>query len=254
MQSDLIYDVGAHHGHDTAHYLSSGFRVIAIEAYPESISILQDRFSQEIKAERLILVPFAVGPNAGEVEFFVPKSESGSCSLIADEVDDLDAVIRVKCIPFSDVLRRYGVPHYLKSDIQGVDRHILESLGPEDLPDYISWELDRDQLECMKLVHEMGYRRFKIIDQYSFLEMDRQRKIRYRLARKVQRTLRRFGIPIEAGEPGSRFPAHSSGPFGEHTDGPWRSYDHVCRQWSNFARRYPTRKEQPGWYDCHAAK
>ena len=254
MQLDLIYDVGAHHGHDTAHYLKSGFRVIAVEAYPESISILQERFSKEIKAERLVLVPFAVGPKAGEVELFVPRSESGSCSLISDEVDDIAKVTRVKCIPFSEVLRQHGVPHYLKSDIQGVDRHILESLSPEDLPDYISWELDRDQLECMKMVRELGYRRFKIIDQYSFLEMDRQRAIRHRLARKARRTLRPLGLRFEPAGTAPNFPRHSSGPFGERTDGPWRSYDHACRQWSNFARRYPTRKEQPCWYDCHAAK
>lgn len=252
MQRNLIYDVGAHHGHDTAHYLSSGFRVIAVEAYPESISILEERFSNEIKAERLVLVPFAVGPAVGEVELFVPRSESGSCSLIAGEVDDVDKAVKVKCIPFSDVLRQHGVPHYLKSDIQGVDRHILESLTPEDLPDYISWELDRDQLECMKMVRDLGYRRFKIIDQYQFLEMGRQRAIRHRLARKVRHTLRGLGLP--PGEPVRKFPRHSSGPFGERTDGPWRSYDYACRQWSNFARRYPTRKEQPCWYDCHAAK
>ena len=32
--ADLIYDVGFHHGEDTAYYLKKGFRVVAFEAHP----------------------------------------------------------------------------------------------------------------------------------------------------------------------------------------------------------------------------
>ncbi len=32
--ADLIYDVGFHHGEDTAVYLRKGFRVVAFEAHP----------------------------------------------------------------------------------------------------------------------------------------------------------------------------------------------------------------------------
>jgi hypothetical protein len=32
--ADLIYDVGFHHGEDTAFYLKKGFRVAAFEAHP----------------------------------------------------------------------------------------------------------------------------------------------------------------------------------------------------------------------------
>ena len=36
---DLIYDVGMHKGEDTEFYLRKGFRVIAIEADPDLVSL-----------------------------------------------------------------------------------------------------------------------------------------------------------------------------------------------------------------------
>jgi len=34
VRPDLIFDIGAHIGADTAFYLQKGFKVVAVEAYP----------------------------------------------------------------------------------------------------------------------------------------------------------------------------------------------------------------------------
>src|SRR5258705_4089288 len=41
----LIYDVGAHEGQDTAFYLKKGFKVVAIEASPQLSAKLSEKFS-----------------------------------------------------------------------------------------------------------------------------------------------------------------------------------------------------------------
>ncbi len=45
---------------------------------------------------------------------------------------------------FSLNLERYGVPHYLKIDIEGMDTECLKALLPFDVrPDYVSIESDK---------------------------------------------------------------------------------------------------------------
>jgi hypothetical protein len=112
--------------------------------------------------------------------------------------------------------------------------------------------MDRDQLRALATVHALGYRRFKLIDQHTFLEMERKYALRHRMIRKLRSVSGRVGL-AKTRDPEWRFTMHSSGPFGEDTNGHWCSYERVRGQWERFIRLHPSRKEQPGWYDCHAA-
>ena len=49
----------------------------------------------------------------------------------------------------------FGVPHYLKIDIEGRDRQCLEELAaivPKGLPDFVSWENESGGLEQLEIV------------------------------------------------------------------------------------------------------
>ena len=65
MQTDLVFDVGAHYGNDTAYYLSRGFRVVAVEAHPKCFCELYQRFSESIAAGKLHILNFAVAERHG---------------------------------------------------------------------------------------------------------------------------------------------------------------------------------------------
>ena len=68
-KSDLIYDVGACLGDDSAYYLHKGFRVVGIEANPAAVSVLKRRFEAAISAGRYALLPKAIFDREGKAPF-----------------------------------------------------------------------------------------------------------------------------------------------------------------------------------------
>ena len=76
MHHDLIYDVGLNNGDDSAHYLSKGFRVLAIEANAVLVEAARQRFEREITDGRLTLLNLAVAPQAGTAEFWICEQKS----------------------------------------------------------------------------------------------------------------------------------------------------------------------------------
>jgi len=70
--------------------------------------------------------------------------------------------VDVECVKFDILLKKYGVPYYLKLDAEGRSllSYILQS---SDLPEYVS--VEAESLGYLLLLWQMGYRQFKIIDQ-----------------------------------------------------------------------------------------
>jgi len=58
--ADLIYDVGFHHGEDTAYYLKKGFRVVAFEANPRLAEKGRAMFADAARDGRFTMVEGAV--------------------------------------------------------------------------------------------------------------------------------------------------------------------------------------------------
>jgi len=54
-RNDLIFDIGANNGDDTAAYLTRGYNVVAVEANPSLCVELRARFQPELESGRLTL-------------------------------------------------------------------------------------------------------------------------------------------------------------------------------------------------------
>jgi FkbM family methyltransferase len=175
--TDLVYDVGLHDGADTAHYLTQGFRVVAIEENPAMVERAAAQFAGFIQSGRLTLLNLGIADNHGQAEFWVSsKSEWSSFDrTIAGRDGTEHHPVSVTTVPFSDILKQYGIPHYCKIDIEARDRMCLEALRGLPLPDYLSVEAecvddstvlsDGEALTVLNLLHELGYRRFRAINQ-----------------------------------------------------------------------------------------
>jgi FkbM family methyltransferase len=249
--SDLVFDIGCHVGHDTAYYLHCGFRVVAVDANPELVTQVGARFASDVQAERLTLLNVGIAATAGEFDLWLSASDSGSSSLFKHEVSDPIGSLKVQTLPFPNLLQRFGVPFYLKVDIQGAERLCLDGLDPADLPRFLSWEAGPDAVQSLEWVRKLGYRGFKCIEQLSFRRMSDRFSLYRRSVQKLRSVL--GAPPGPLAKPGWTFtPGHSSGPFGEETDGKWCSYDQIRAQWEAWCERFPDPQRRPSWCDFHA--
>jgi FkbM family methyltransferase len=256
---NLIYDLGAHNGQDSEFYLKKGFTVVAVEANPGLCDGLKQRFSREIAEGRYVLVEKAVGERFGKVGFFVnERSIWGTTEYNAKYKDRSSAKgsawtkTVVPSIPFSWLTDQFGVPYYLKIDIEGADILCLEDLmKEEDRPNFISIERQPflpDQLRELALLKTLGYTRFKIVDQKAVMHQRPPRPAHE-------------GMYVA-----HEFEFDATGLFGEESPGPWLSYSETIArnaaiqvQSKGFGlwRRTPglnrLRDSWGSWYDFHAA-
>lgn len=263
---DLIFDVGMHVGNDAEFYLKKGFRVIGVEANPDLCALAERRLASYVASGQLTIVNRAIAPRAGEVTFHVnlddPESEWGTLN---NEWVDRNArwgapsrAITVRASRFEDLLREHGVPRYLKIDIEGSDLLCVEALASFSVrPRFVSLETSKTSFD--ELVHELsvlwdlGYRRYKVVSQQWM-------------------KLWRCPSPAREGKyVNHRFPAASSGLFGEELPGRWLDIEETLRRYLRIFRSYrrygdgsrvrrllpwdPTLRvlnKLSGWHDLHA--
>lgn len=260
---DLIYDVGAHLGEDTAFYRSLGYRVVAVEAHPAHVAHLQQRFSGDIARGQLVLIGKAIAADPGPVAFYVSENNPAWSTVDPQwaarnaDVGAGSERIEVEAISMTALIEQHGLPYYAKIDIEGADRVCLEGLtGFSTRPPHVSVEAPTndwaDVLAQFDALESLGYRRFKIV-----------RQGRHAAGRFVSRSGKRFDHV---------FDLHSSGPFGELLPGSWLTRKQALRRyrWHSLAERLfnqrapigrllvklPGLRRIPatvGWYDTHAA-
>lgn len=121
---NLIYDVGLHNGDDTAYYLNKGYRVIAIEADPVQADIAKGKFKEYVDREQLLILNIGVAAEEGEFDFYINEiqPEWNSFDLSIASRDGLPYhAIKIETRPFDSIIKKNGVPYYLKVDIEGND-------------------------------------------------------------------------------------------------------------------------------------
>lgn len=285
MVKNLIYDVGFHLGEDSAFYLHKGYKVIGVDGSPSSVAHAGVKFKQVIDEGRLIMVNKAVTETGeGAVDFYL--SEKADWNSTRSEIAGRENQKYEKVVVETTTLRAlfdvYGVPYYCKIDIEGNDLQALRSLsGDRDLPAYISCETEcsgdnevvseEEALETLEVLRELGYNRFKLVDQYDLgvlskkpyykVDVD-QPGVLFRVSRKMLQmvgyNLRHSSILEKLSQRhGFKFEQGCSGPFGEELEGKWISYaearDVLLFQRESFFRIAWPFKTYNMWCDWHAA-
>ncbi len=270
LTSNCVFDVGLHKGEDTDFYLAKGFRVVAFEADPDLVSECRERFSPQIAEGRLHIVEGAIARPGSppKITFYKNLRRSVWGTTDADRAN-LNArlgaasrAIEVDTVIFSDMFERFGVPAFMKVDIEGADAVVRDAMRTSKTPPpSMSIESDKTSLEAVaeeiELLHGIGYRRFRAVQQE-------------RIPNSVIETRTVDGKPLKY-----RFKKASSGAFGEDLPGDWLDkagimdrYRTIYRDYSRWgddsmARRVLTGSildrvgkaighSLPGWYDTHA--
>lgn len=251
---NLIYDIGFHNGEDTAHYLKKGFNVIAIEANPLLVEGGTRRFAKAIAEGKLILLNVGIADEEGVLPFYRNHRLSEWSSFdkaLGSRNNTAYDVVEVRCTTIKTLFQQYGVPFYLKVDIEGYDYYCLNDLPEQEpRPAYVSCEAV--ELEWLTILKNKGYSKFKIINQAN-----RFRNMDVRLERKplfakflylragILLRLQKF-IPVT-------YPHGSSGPFAESTPGEWQSYEETFAAYAALLNDPMYRKyNHASWFDFHA--
>lgn len=163
---NLAYDVGVYDGADTAHYLSLGYRVVGIEASPDLCKKLKQKFAEEIASGQYTLLNVAIGETEGVLPFWLSENPQwNSFDRAAATRDGKTATqIDVPTRTIGSVFGEYGVPDFIKVDIEGADEVCVRGMG-NACPAYVSFEAGNG---CDDLVLELarrGYRKFSLVQQ-----------------------------------------------------------------------------------------
>src|SRR5262245_9861267 len=168
----LVYDVGMHNADDT---------VFSLEADPGLAAQTNARFASELRSRRLTILNVGIAEKAGFSPFWI----RADCSVwnsfdptIAGRNGGVTPYVVVRTATLGEMLDEWGVRYYLKIDIERNDLLCIPQLIERPLPRFISVEsecggddedLDPAQsLTMLKLLHKVGYRRFKLIYQEDF--------------------------------------------------------------------------------------
>jgi FkbM family methyltransferase len=267
---DLVFDVGFHMGEDTAYYLRKGFRVVGVEAHPHLVATARREFAAELADGRLHIVSGAItAKGEGSLTFYTHSRMSSWGTTEPTRADRNEVMgpsvpVTVPAVDFAACLREYGVPYYLKIDIEAADMLCLEALfdvEPEQRPRYASIEGESESwsglVRQFDTLERLGYTRFAIVQQAT-------------IGGRVGRITTRDGSTIPY-----CFRVHSSGPFGEDLTAPWLDKRAALRRYRRILPalvvahafdwlpkgleiRYLTSallgRPLPGWFDIHAVR
>lgn len=240
-----------HTGEDTSRFLAAGFDVVAVEANPELVSAATQTFAAEIDNGRLTIVDAAIAPQRGTARLGISDMTIWSSldpAMIArnEHVGSSYRYVEVDTVPFEEVLERFGMPWYLKIDIEGYDMLCVRALRHfADKPRYVSVESS---------VSTNDARAEAVFDELAELWTQGYRQFRY-----VNQRTSRNEAPTDAGWPGPRWrPATAALAQAQAL----RMHHNLVGMGGAWSRSLPARiygrvRRQlhwsAAWYDLHAA-
>ncbi len=250
----LIFDIGLHKGEDTFHYLKLGYNVVAVDANPQMVNYCERKFSNELAQGKLKIINAGIGNEDTPLPFYINLTNSEWSSFekeLGARNNTKYKIIDVPCISTAKLFNEFGIPYYMKVDIEGYDYLCLQDIPDFGLkPKYVSCEAN--DLSWLEILQKKGYNKFKLINQadsYRPMNLRQQKNWIYTKFQKLRR-----GVEFVKKKTDPHYcGASASGPFGEDSKGEWKSFDIIREEYLGF---YPENKGKPintvSWWDFHA--
>jgi FkbM family methyltransferase len=167
---DLCFDIGAHVGDRTGHFLALGARVVAVEPQPGPLAVLRRFYGGD---PRVTLIAAAVGAAPGEAVLAIDPANPTIASLSPEwraqvARDPSFAGTRwrerhlVAVTTLDALIAAHGAPHFCKIDVEGFEAAVLQGLS-QPLPalsfEYIA-AARASALEALDRLAALGRYRF----------------------------------------------------------------------------------------------
>lgn len=178
---NTVFDVGFYDGADSTAYLSGGYCVVGVEADPDLVAQALTKFAVWVANGQLQLANIAIAPKgetAAWTVFYRNKCSKewnsfvktvGCRACLPPHAVDLNACeqVQVKSTDCAGIFGYFGVPSYLKLDIEGAETGCFDALKKlpigQKIPHYISAEVT--ELSYIDTLHQLGYNGFKLVRQ-----------------------------------------------------------------------------------------
>lgn len=133
---DLVFDLGAHVGNRTRAFAAMGCRVVAVEPQPDFARLLRLLFGRSSRVE---VIEAAVGSQPGHAPLFISE-RFPTVSTIAAPWHEARALepdfsgvqwnrrIDVETTTLDVLIERFGVPAFIKIDVEGSEPDVLAGL------------------------------------------------------------------------------------------------------------------------------
>jgi FkbM family methyltransferase len=226
--NNLIFDIGMHIGKDTEFYLKKGFKVISVEANPKLVEKGREQFRSEIEKGQLVIVNKAISDTTDTIDFYIFKNKDDWGTIYPEWNRKMDfdvETIKVETTTLESIMEEYGVPYYMKIDIEGADILCLKSLLKMNmLPTCLSIELlspnnlgkNVNALDILCHLKVLGYNKFLISDQ-------------------SKNNLIKCPYPALEGQfVNNLFDGYSSGLFGKELNGVWFGVDEIAMKYLDY--------------------
>ena len=159
----LIFDIGANGGSKAIIFSYLADQIISVEPSPGAVQILRQRFERR---PNVVVVESGVGAQAGAAEFYMfddadacntfslkwKDSLSASAAAEIRSQKDVKKTIDVSIVTLDKLIGRYGVPDYIKIDVEGYELNVIKGLSTSvpivsfecNLP-----EFEAETIECI---------------------------------------------------------------------------------------------------------
>ena len=162
---DLFFDIGAHLGEKSKKILDKNLKIVMLEPLPQCVKQLKEIFKNNKKVE---IVEKAVGRIIGntilEVNSKIPTISTMAKHWKSGRFSNQtwDQKISVEVTTLDHLIKIYGLPSYIKIDVEGFELDVL--LGLSQKAGIISFEFTSEFLDqttkCLDHLKKIGYSKF----------------------------------------------------------------------------------------------
>lgn len=177
-QGALVFDIGANKGHYSFVFSQLGLRTVAVEPNPDCVRHIQIAYGEGIET-----LQAAVGERNGLTTLYLSDQRDDLSSLSEGWLSTLQRIrpdyrgltarkLTVPLVTLNSLIEQFGVPYYIKIDVEGSEEKVLEGLSL--FPQLLSFECNLAFLEqgirCLEHKALKGCNRYNLSTSWDSME------------------------------------------------------------------------------------